>query len=103
MIAIRSAETSPAHVLWVPNTCAARFSAPRTATIAHFGSLGLDTIPGTGHLAACVPGAFGAWLTLLRDWGTMRLADVLEPAIFHAGGGHPLVWRVPQTIASVGG
>jgi gamma-glutamyltranspeptidase/glutathione hydrolase len=84
-----------------PRVICGQGPAPRTATIAHFGSLGLDTIPGTGHLAACVPGAFGAWLTLLRDWGTMRLADVLEPAIFHAGGGHPLVWRVPQTIASV--
>ncbi|MBM3477628.1 MAG: hypothetical protein FJX69_00235 [Alphaproteobacteria bacterium] len=74
---------------------------PSTATIAAMRALGIDAIPGTGHLAACVPGAFGAWLVLLRDFGTMRLADVLEPAIFHAGGGHPLCWRVPAAIASV--
>jgi len=84
-----------------PRVICGQGPAPRAATIARFAALGLETIPGTGHLAACVPGAFGAWLTLLRDWGTLRLADVLEPAIFHAGGGHPLVWRVPQTIASV--
>lgn len=84
-----------------PRVICGQGPAPRAATIARFAALGLGTIPGTGHLAACVPGAFGAWLTLLRDWGTLRLADVLEPAIFHAGGGHPLVWRVPQTIASV--
>lgn len=84
-----------------PRVVCGQGPAPQAATIAHFARLGLDAIPGSGHLAACVPGAFGAWLTLLRDWGTMRLADVLEPAIFHAGGGHPLVWRVPATIASV--
>jgi hypothetical protein len=71
-----------------PRVICGQGPAPRGATIRHFAALGLDTIPGSGHLAACVPGAFGAWLTLLRDWGTMRLADVLEPAIFHAGGGH---------------
>ena len=36
--------------------------------------LGLDLVPGTGLLAACVPGAFDAWMLLLRDHGTMRLA-----------------------------
>jgi gamma-glutamyltranspeptidase/glutathione hydrolase len=74
--------------------------APRAATIARIRVLGLDHIPGSGHLAAVVPGAFGAWLTLLRDHGTMRLADVLQPAIFYAGGGHPLGWRVPEAIAA---
>ena len=36
-------------------------------------ALGLDLVPGTGPLAACVPGAFDAWLPLLRDHGTWRL------------------------------
>ena len=36
--------------------------------------LGLDLIPGTGLLAAVVPGAFGGWMMLLRDYGTMPLA-----------------------------
>ena len=35
---------------------------------------GLDLVPGTGLLAACVPGAFGGWLTLLAELGTWRLA-----------------------------
>ena len=52
--------------------------APAAATIDHFRALGLDIIPGTGQLAACVPGAFGAWLTLLRDWGTATLREVLS-------------------------
>ena len=35
-------------------------------------------------LAACVPGAFGGWLLLLREFGTWRLEDVLEFAIGYA-------------------
>jgi gamma-glutamyltranspeptidase / glutathione hydrolase len=75
--------------------------APARATIAHYRGLGLDMVPGTGLLAACVPGMFDAWMILLRDYGTMRLADVLTPAIFYAGEGHPLVERANATIATV--
>src|SRR3546814_5978194 len=48
--------------------------APQAETVSHFRDLGLDLVPGTGLLPACVPGAFGAWLLLLRDHGTMSLA-----------------------------
>src|SRR5262249_52944015 len=41
--------------------------APAAATIAQFRALGLDLVPGTGLLAACVPGTFEAWMLLLRD------------------------------------
>ena len=58
-------------------------------------------VPGTGLLAACVPGMFDTWMLLLRDYGTMRLADVLSPAIYYAGHGHPLVERAHATIATV--
>ena len=62
--------------------------APAGATIAHFrDDLGLDMVPGTGLLAACVPGMFDTWMLLLRDYGTMRLADVLAPAISYARNG----------------
>ena len=46
--------------------------APAAATIERFGDLGLELVPGTGLLPACVPGAFDAWLLLLRDFGTLR-------------------------------
>ena len=39
--------------------------APAAATIERFHELGHELIPGTGVLAACVPGAFGGWLLLL--------------------------------------
>ena len=75
--------------------------APADATLARFGELGLDLIPGTGFLPAVVPGAFGAWCMLLRDYGTWELPDVLAYAIGYARQGVPLVPRVPATIESV--
>jgi gamma-glutamyltranspeptidase / glutathione hydrolase len=77
--------------------------APAKATIAHYRALGLDMVPGTGLLAACVPGTFDSWMLLLRDYGTMRLADVLCPAIHYAEHGYPLVERASATIATVAG
>jgi gamma-glutamyltranspeptidase / glutathione hydrolase len=75
--------------------------APAGATIAHFRNLGLDLIPGTGLLATCIPGMFDAWMLLLRDYGTMSLAEVLTPAIGYAQNGYPLVERANATIAIV--
>src|SRR6266567_6458677 len=76
-------------------------TAPAGATIAHYRGLGLDLVPGTGLLACCVPGTFETWMLLLRDYGTMRLADVLAPAISYAREGHPLVERANATITTV--
>src|SRR5580704_8475585 len=67
--------------------------APEAATIARFRDLGLPLIPGTGLLAAPVPGAVGAWLRLLEEWGTMPLADILAPAIGYADNGYPASQR----------
>ncbi|MCF3125609.1 gamma-glutamyltransferase, partial [Streptomyces arenae] len=75
--------------------------APAGATVAHYRSLGLDLVPGTGPLAAAVPGAFDAWMLLLRDHGTKSLADVLAYAIGYAEDGHAPVERVGETVATV--
>ena len=74
---------------------------PAAATIGKFDELGLDLIPGSGLLCAVVPGAFDAWLTLLRDHGTMGLAEVLGPAIAMARDGYPVVPRITATINTV--
>ena len=76
-------------------------SMPAGATIAHYKGLGLDLIPGTGLLPACIPGTFDAYMLLLRDYGTMRVADVLAPAIGYWLNGHPIVERATATIATV--
>src|SRR3989440_1742100 len=75
--------------------------APARATIAHYRSEDLEMVPGTGLLAACVPGTFESWMLLLRDYGTMRLREVLEPAIAYARDGYPLVERASATIKTV--
>ena len=75
--------------------------APAGATIAHYRAEGLDLVPGTGLLAAVVPGTFETWMLLLRDYGTMPLAEVLAPAIGYAQNGHPLLERANATIGTV--
>jgi gamma-glutamyltranspeptidase / glutathione hydrolase len=72
--------------------------APQGATIEHYRGEGLKLVPGTGFLAATVPGAVGAWLTLLRDHGSKPLRDVLGYAIGYAESGHIPVPRVSETI-----
>ncbi|MFD6563641.1 gamma-glutamyltransferase family protein [Micromonospora profundi] len=84
-----------------PKVLCGQGPAPAGATIAHFRSLGMDLIPGAGPLAAAVPGAVDAWLLLLREHGTLTLAEVLEPAIDYAEVGHPLVGRVVDTVTAV--
>ncbi|MFH8730950.1 gamma-glutamyltransferase family protein [Streptomyces sp. NPDC017964] len=75
--------------------------APAGATVAHYRSLGLDLVPGTGPLAAAVPGAFDAWMLLLKDHGTKSLAEVLSYAIGYAEDGHAPVERVGETVDTV--
>ncbi|TXS48581.1 gamma-glutamyltransferase family protein [Streptomyces sp. uw30] len=75
--------------------------APGGASVAHYRGLGLDLVPGTGPLAAAVPGAFDAWMLLLRDHGTRTLAEVLEYAIGYAEHGHAPVERVGETVETV--
>jgi gamma-glutamyltranspeptidase / glutathione hydrolase len=75
--------------------------APAAATIPRFRELGLDLVPGTGLLAACVPGAFGAWMLLLEQFGTLRLRDVFEHAIGYAEEGYPLLPGITAAIEGV--
>ena len=65
--------------------------APELATIERYRDFGIDLVPAAGLLAAVVPGAFDAWLLLLRDYGTLRLHEVMEHAISYAERGYSLV------------
>ncbi|SFO40499.1 gamma-glutamyltranspeptidase / glutathione hydrolase [Roseovarius lutimaris] len=85
-----------------PGVLCAQGPAPAAATIEAMKTRGIeDLIPGSGLLATVVPGAFDGWLLLLRDHGTMELADVLTPAIGYCADGHPLLASVAETIASM--
>lgn len=76
--------------------------APAAATIAKLrDELGHELIPGTGLLPAVVPGAFDAWMLMLRDWGTISLREALAPAISYARHGVPVVPRISATISTM--
>jgi gamma-glutamyltranspeptidase / glutathione hydrolase len=75
--------------------------APAAATAQYFQDLGLALVPGTGHLPAVVPGAFGGWLLMLEEFGTWRLTDVLEFPIGYAENGFPLVPPISDAIKRV--
>lgn len=75
--------------------------APALATPEYFRARGMELVPGIGLLPATVPGALSAWLTMLRDYGTMTLAEVLAPAIGYARDGFVLLPRVVQAILAV--
>ena len=76
-------------------------TAPAAATPEAFADLGLDLVPGSGLLAACVPGAFGAWMLLLREYGTLPAPGCDGYAIGYAAGGYPLLPAISWGIASV--
>ena len=84
-----------------PEVICGQGTAPAGATIAHYRGLGLDLVPGSGLLATVVPGAFDAWMRLLRDYGTLTPRQILSHAIDYAGGGYPVVPLIQATIERV--
>src|SRR6266487_5560353 len=78
-----------------PVVLAAQGPAPRAATVARYrNDFELELVPGTGPLAAVVPGSFGGWLAMLRDHGTLPLRDVLRFAIDYAENGYPMLPKI---------
>jgi gamma-glutamyltranspeptidase/glutathione hydrolase len=75
--------------------------APARATLEHYRGEGLSLVPGNGLLATVIPGAFDAWMTLLRDYGSLRPRQVLAYAIGYAEGGYPLVRYISEKIAEM--
>jgi gamma-glutamyltranspeptidase/glutathione hydrolase len=84
-----------------PLVLCAQGVSPAAATVEEYRARGLSLVPGTGLLAACVPGAFDGWLTLLEQFGTWPLADVLELAIGYAEHGYPVVPGITATVERV--
>ncbi|HEX2116566.1 MAG TPA: gamma-glutamyltransferase, partial [Alphaproteobacteria bacterium] len=85
----------------MPTVICGQGTAPAGATIAHYKREGLELVPGTGLLAAVIPGAFDAWMLMLRDHGTMKLEELITPAIDYARNGYPLIAGVTGAISNV--
>ena len=75
-------------------------TAPRAATIEAYRAMGIERIPNDGFLPALVPPMVATWVLALRRFGTMRLADVLAPAIGLADGGVPMFDHLHESIAN---
>jgi gamma-glutamyltranspeptidase/glutathione hydrolase len=71
--------------------------APTGATPELYRSKGMRYPPEYGPLSAITPGTPGGLMTMLAEYGTMRLADVLEPAIRMADG-YPIEEETAQGI-----
>jgi gamma-glutamyltranspeptidase / glutathione hydrolase len=65
--------------------------APRALNLEYFTSRKLSQVPVTGMEPITVPGAFDGWVTLLDKYGTMKLADLMAPAIGYAENGFPVM------------
>jgi gamma-glutamyltranspeptidase/glutathione hydrolase len=83
-----------------PTVVCGQGPAPRAATIEAFSARGHTVIPGNGLLAAVVPGAFDAWMLILRDYGTLELADALAPAIGYARHGAPVCSSLHDALSA---
>ncbi|MBV8207486.1 MAG: gamma-glutamyltransferase [Acidobacteria bacterium] len=70
--------------------------APQALTLEHFRHRGLKQIPVRGMESISVPGAFDGWVTLLNRYGTMKIADLLQPAIEYAENGFPVMEKTAE-------
>lgn len=73
-------------------------AAPTGATRDYFTRRGMTRMPLEGILSASVPGVVDAYVTALGRWGSMPLAELLQPAIFYAEEGFPLSEPVARSI-----
>lgn len=72
--------------------------APAGATIEQMRGRGHAGVPARGPLAATVPGAVAGWEATLRRFGSMPLAELLEPAIAAAQDGVVVTARLARWI-----
>ena len=71
--------------------------APTGATPEYYRSKGYQYPPEYGPLAAVTPGTPGGLMTMLAEYGTMSLADVLAPAIQMADG-YPIEAQLANAV-----
>ena len=70
--------------------------APRALTLDYFAKRKIAKMPEFGMESITVPGAFDGWVTLLEKYGTMKLADVMSPAIDCAENGFPVMEKTAE-------
>ncbi|MBT8185819.1 MAG: gamma-glutamyltransferase [Eudoraea sp.] len=74
---------------------------PKSLTLEYFQKEGMEKIPPFGPLPVSVPGAVDGWFELSKKFGTMKMADLLQPAIHYAEVGFPLTQLIGYYLGSV--
>jgi gamma-glutamyltranspeptidase/glutathione hydrolase len=69
---------------------------PRALTLDHFKKKGLTRVPADGMEPITVPGAFDGWVALVDKYGTMKLPELLQPAIDLAENGFPVMEKTAE-------
>ena len=70
--------------------------APRALSLDYFAKKNIKKMPQFGMESITVPGAFDGWVTLLEKYGTMKLGDLLAPAIETAENGFPVMEKTAE-------
>src|SRR5690348_8017775 len=70
--------------------------APSALSLDYFAKRKITKMPEFGMESITVPGAFDGWVTLLEKYGTMKLADLLSPAIECAENGFPVMEKTAE-------
>jgi len=70
--------------------------APRALSLDYFAKKKATHMPQFGMESITVPGAFDGWVTLLEKYGTMKLPDLLAPAIEYAENGFPVMEKAAE-------
>jgi gamma-glutamyltranspeptidase/glutathione hydrolase len=70
--------------------------APRALNLDYFAKKQIKSMPQSGMESITVPGAFDGWVTLLDKYGTMKLSEVLAPAIETAEQGFPVMEKTAE-------
>ena len=70
--------------------------APRALSLDYFAKNNIKRMPEFGMTSITVPGAVDGWTTLRDKYGTMKLADLLAPAIGYAENGFPVMEKAAE-------
>ncbi len=63
---------------------------PKSLSLNYFKDKGYEKIPSHGPLPVSVPGCVDGWFELHSKFGSLKMNDILEPAISYAKNGFPL-------------
>lgn len=74
---------------------------PKSLTLEYFQKENMEKIPAYGPLPVSVPGTVDGWFELSKKFGTMDMADILQPAINYAEEGFPLTQLIGYYLGSV--